>query len=97
MSLASERIQILFGIAEEKASKGRTDLADRYVELSKKIGMKSQETIPNNLQKKYCSNCGSFLIPGKNVRIRINSEKKSVTYSCQECGEIERYSIEESK
>lgn len=93
-SIASERIAILFDRAEKKASENRKDLADRYVELARKIGMKSQETIPKSLQRKFCRNCKSYIRPGENARVRMSSEKTQII-TCKKCGEIKRYSLED--
>lgn len=95
MSIAKERITILFEQASEKASQGDQSLADRYVELARRIGMKSQETIPKDLQRQFCSNCGTFQRPGKNCRVRIDSKNSYVQYTCKECGEKSRYGLEE--
>ena len=95
MSIARERIQILFEQASEKAFQGNKGLADRYVELARKIGMKSQESIPKNLQRNFCSNCGSFWIPGNNCHVRIDSKNNHMKYTCKECGETGRYVIKQ--
>lgn len=97
MALARERIEILFENADEKASEGRKDLADRYVELARKIGMKSQETIPKKFKYNYCRDCDSFLRPGINSRKRLNSEREQIIYTCLECGNIHRYPLEDQK
>ncbi|QKQ98560.1 ribonuclease P [Candidatus Nanohaloarchaea archaeon] len=89
-TIAEERIERLFQLAEKRI--GREDeLADRYVELARKIGMKEEVSIPSDLRKKFCSNCYSYLKPGYNCEIKLNSDKKKVEYKCRECGNIDRY------
>lgn len=89
-NIAEERIQRLFKLAE-KRSGNEDDLADRYVELARKIGMKEEVSIPSDLRKRFCSNCYSYLRPGYNCDVKLNSEEKNVEYKCRECGNIDRY------
>lgn len=95
MSIAEERINRLFNLAEKQASEGNRELADRYVELAQKISERTQEKIPNELKKRFCSECNTYLIPGNNLKIRLNSEKLKIIYTCEECGAVERYGLEE--
>lgn len=94
MSIAEERIERLFRMAEDKASEGRQDFADRYVELARKISMKAEQPISSQWKRRYCNECGAFLTPGKNCRIRINSKRKQKIYRCERCENIERYGLE---
>ncbi|MFB6190190.1 MAG: ribonuclease P protein component 4 [Candidatus Nanohaloarchaea archaeon] len=92
--IASERIQRLFSLADRRISEERDDsqeLADRYVELARSIGMSYNVSIPGELRKRFCHECGSFLKPGANCRVRINSKTSSINYTCGECGEVNRY------
>lgn len=84
--ISSERINRLFELAEEREE---NELADRYVELAIKISMKTETPIPSDLKKRFCSNCKSFLTPGDNCEVRVNS--KNTVYRCLECGNVERY------
>ena len=97
MSLARERIEILFSRAEMKASEERMDLADRYVELGRKIGMKAQEPIPEEFKFKCCGKCNSFLRPGIDSRKRINSKNNQIVFTCKKCKTIKRYSLEDEE
>ena len=89
IDIGSERINRLFELAEKRKKNGKDELADRYVELAVKIGMKTETPIPSDLKKRFCSNCKSFLTPGDNCKVRINS--KNTVYRCLECGNEERY------
>ncbi len=95
MSIAEERINRLFELAERQASAGNQELADRYVELARKINKRTQEKIPRELQKKFCSECKNYLIPGDNCRVRLNPENQEIIYTCEECGQVARYAMEE--
>lgn len=89
--IAEERVERLFQLAEKRMKEDRRDLADRYVELARSIGMKYNVSIPEKRRKQFCSNCGSFLQPGRTSVVRINSKKRTVNYRCKECGEVERH------
>lgn len=93
--IAEERIERLFGLADKRFSDGRKELADRYVELARRIGMRSQVSIPDRFKKRYCSGCGSYLVPGKNCKVRVNSKNKVIKYTCEECGEVERHGFKD--
>jgi len=95
MSIPRERIERLFKLAEKQASEGNQELADRYVELARKISERTQEKIPGELKKRFCSECDSYLVPGENCRVRSNPENQKIIYTCKECGEVERYDLEE--
>lgn len=93
-AIAEERIRRLFEVADRRITEEREDaqeLADRYVELARSIGMSYNVSIPGELRKRFCHECGSFLKPGVNCRVRINSKKSSINYRCGECGEVNRY------
>jgi ribonuclease P protein subunit RPR2 len=90
-SIALERIEKLFRLAEKRFDAGEKELADRYVELARKISMKSEHPIPPDYRKKFCGNCESFLRPGSNCEVRLNSGRQTVVYNCLECGEETRY------
>ncbi|MFB6208394.1 MAG: ribonuclease P protein component 4 [Candidatus Nanohaloarchaea archaeon] len=89
--IAEERIERLFKLARRRMDEGEEELADRYVELARKIGMRHQLAIPGELQKQFCSGCKAFLVPGKNCRVRIDSKKSTVNYECESCGNVDRY------
>lgn len=89
--IAEERIERLFDLADKRVDEGREELADRYVELARKIGMTCQVSISGDLKRRYCQNCHSYLKPGHNCMVRVNSKNKTVNYHCENCGEINRY------
>lgn len=88
--IAEERIEILFEKAE-KVFEENPNLADRYVEIARRIGERAQVSVRSDLKKKFCSNCGSFLKPGKNCSVEIKSSEEMIYYSCEKCGETDRY------
>ena len=87
--IARERIHKLFKFAEKKALEGRIDLASRYVEIARKIGMKYLVRIPSKYKRRFCSNCHHYLLPGRNCTVRTNKSK--VVVSCKDCGNLMRF------
>ncbi len=88
VNIAKERIQELFRQADEVFDED-PKLADRYVELARKISMKIKVRIPSNLKRKFCKHCYCFLKPGKNCRVRTHEGK--VVYYCQKCKKFMRF------
>lgn len=84
--IAEERIRILFEEAEE-----RPEYAERYLKLAEKIGMRTEVSIPSDLQKKYCSQCYNILEPGNNCTVRVKSDRGVVEYRCEACDSVARY------
>lgn len=91
--IAEERIERLFELADERMPE--RELADRYVELARKIGMTYNVSIPREFRKRFCHECHSFLKPGVNCRVRINSKNRTVNYLCRECGNVNRYGFKD--
>jgi len=87
--IASERIEILFGLAEEEFEE-HPKRSDRYVELARKIGMRYNVRIPKKYRMRFCSSCGNYLVPGKNCTVRTNSRTLSVETTCRNCGHVMR-------
>jgi len=88
VEMAGQRIDRLFALAE-KACRDRPDLADRYVDIARRISMRHRVSIPGHLKRHVCKQCGGYLAPGINARVRIDG--KNVLITCQRCGGIKRY------
>lgn len=86
--IAKKRINILFQIANQNAKKGRFDLADRYVDLARKLSMRYLTPIPNEFKRRYCKHCYSYLLPLINCRIRIRHSK--IIIYCNNCQKFTR-------
>lgn len=93
--IASERINVLFSLAEKYALQGKPQRANRYVQLAWKIGMRYNVQIPSHLKKRYCRGCHIFLRPGVNCRVRLTGDR--ITMACQNCGRQYRYPILKEK
>ena len=82
-SIAKNRIQRLFRLAERYALCDRLELSNRYVFLARKISMRYLVPIPAKFKRRVCKHCYCYLMPGINCRVRIH-RSKIVTY-CYNC------------
>lgn len=87
---ARERINALFLKAAE-IFKESPRLADRYVEIARKISMKYKVRIPPKLRRRFCKNCHKYLFPSVNCRIRIS--KNNVICYCFNCKNYNKVGI----
>lgn len=89
--IAKDRIHKLFEEASKAALQDDIDLADRYVTLARKIGMKYNISIPSEYRRRICKTCYSYLFPGKTCYVRI--DKGKLVTKCLKCKTINRYVI----
>ncbi len=85
VKIAKERIKGLFDLA--KTIKNQ-ELANRYIEIARKIAMKFKIKI-SEYKRNFCKHCYALLIPGKNSRVRLY--RKKLIYTCFECKKYTRY------
>lgn len=83
--IALRRINTLF---EEARKTKEQELADRYVELARKISMKAKVRIPSELKRRFCKHCHSHFRSG-NYRVRLQGRK--VVYYCLKCKHYTRF------
>ncbi|HLC52835.1 MAG TPA: ribonuclease P [Candidatus Nanoarchaeia archaeon] len=83
--IAKERIEQLFDQAERNKTR-----ASRYVNLARKISMKTKIRIPAKYKRRFCKYCFSYLI-AENSRVR--TRKGKVIISCLECKKFMRIPI----
>jgi len=88
--IARERINILFREAEINFPI-RKDRSNRYVELARKIGMRYKVRIPRKYKRRICPHCYSYLKPGVNCIVRLDSKNRCVVWHCKEYGKDKRY------
>lgn len=93
--IAEERIRRLFELADKRVEEGESQLADRYVELARKIGMGETIPIPSELRKSICGSCHSYISPGYNCEVKIDSKNSRIQYKCQKCGNKDFYGYKE--
>jgi ribonuclease P protein subunit RPR2 len=86
--IASERMQILIQSAGEMARAGDTVLADRHAQLARALGMRYNIRLPPDFKRRLCPSCGSYLVPGRNLRVRLRPKK--TVWTCLKCGKTRR-------
>ena len=92
-SAAQERVEDLFQRAQTTHASD-PELANRYVDLARKIAMGTKITIPRKLKRSVCHGCKKLLVPGVNMRSRLHSKRHYGLYrsmTCLSCGHITRY------
>ena len=94
--IAKERVEILFNLAESEFRK-HPERSKRYVELARKIAMKYNVRLPNDLKVRFCRKCNSYLKPGVNSRVRTRKDKQSVIVTCLVCNHVSRHPYKEEK
>lgn len=86
VQIAKERISVLF---EQAANAEKKELANRYVEMARKIAMKYKVRIPLQFRRRFCKHCKAYLVPGENLKVRTHNGK--VVYTCIDCGKHMRF------
>jgi len=81
--IARKRIKKLFEMAEERALKGDLYFANRYVDIARRISMRTLTRIPKKYKIRFCKHCYHYLLPGVTCRVRVQ-RGKIVTY-CYNC------------
>lgn len=91
MSLAAERIERLHALAREAARAGDQERAREYVRLARRIAERHRLSLPRRFKRFTCDACDSYLLPGRNVRVR--TQNGHVVVTC-DCGHQARYPYE---
>lgn len=84
-----EGIERVMGMALDPET--TVEMADRYVEVARRISMKSRVRIPRHLKHFICRGCKRALIPGATARFRTTGGRdRRLTVTCLRCGHIYR-------
>jgi len=94
-SIAKRRIDKLFSMAEENALNNKINLANRYVQIARKISMKYLVPIPPKYKRRFCKHCYHYLLPNITSRIRIHRGK--IVIFCFNCKKYERFPLKNFK
>lgn len=84
-TIAEERVRILFQQAKENPK-----MANRYVNLARKIAMKVNLQFPRELKRKFCKHCYNYFVNGN---YRVRTRDKMVVYYCLNCKKYMRFKI----
>lgn len=88
--LALKRINTLFNLAIEMLHE-RPDLAQRYVEIARKIAMRTRTRIPRENRLLICRHCKKFIFPGVSARVRTQPRREPhIVVTCLYCGKYMR-------
>ena len=93
-TIANKRIDKLLSMAERRALSDNLNLADRYVEIARKISMRNLVPIPKDFKRRFCKHCYSYFLPDSNCRIRIH-RGRLVIY-CYNCKKYTRIPLKNS-
>lgn len=91
--IAKERIDLLMREADVAALSGSLDMADRYVEMARRVGMRYNVRIPREYRRRFCRGCYGYMLPGVTSRTRFNRGRLVTT--CKRCGHIARMPLME--
>ena len=95
--IARERIRILFSLADE-AFPTDPKRAQRYVDLARRIAMRTRLRLPRDLRRRLCRRCSAFLVPGATSRTRIRQQREPhVAVTCLSCGATMRIPLRRRK
>ena len=90
--IAEERVEILFELASKESDE---DIQKRYVALAISISMKYRLRFKKDYKRRFCRNCSSYLVPGKNLKVRVQNGK--IIYTCMSCGKVTRIPIKKGE
>ncbi|HKN07524.1 MAG TPA: hypothetical protein VJ021_08020 [Thermoplasmata archaeon] len=86
--IARDRVSTLFALAERESLGRHPELADRYVNLARRIGMRYNVRLLREYRELYCRTCSTYWVEGRTVRTRLRSGRRVRT--CLRCGRQRR-------
>ncbi|MBN2015124.1 MAG: ribonuclease P [Candidatus Altiarchaeota archaeon] len=89
--IASERVDILFRLADEAALSGDLDGADEYIQQARRIAMKSNLRILKECKRRFCKYCYCYLLPSVTSQVRLNPREHRVEVKCLKCMRVSFY------
>ena len=88
--VAKERIRLLFTRARD-AFRDHPERSNRYIALARRIAMRQRVRIDRELRRQFCHHCYAFLVPGRNMRVRVH--RGNVVVTCGICNGKMRYRV----
>ena len=83
--IAHMRINKLMILSKEMATSGDMEYAIRYVELARRISMRTKTKIPR--EHRYCKKCYVPMVPST-CRVRLGPHR--IVIYCRVCGSMKR-------
>jgi ribonuclease P protein subunit RPR2 len=81
-TIARERIEILHDRARQAARADRQDRAREYVRLARRVAERNRLSLPKRFDRFTCDACDSYLLPGRNARVRTRDGHVVLTCEC---------------
>ena len=95
--IALERVHKLFGLAKEVMHEN-PERAQRYVQIARRIAMRTRTRLPKEYRLLLCRQCKSFILPGVNCRTRIQQRREPhLVITCYNCGHHSRIPLKDRK
>ena len=95
--IALERVHTLFSLAKEVVHED-PERAQRYVQVARRIAMRTRLQLPKEYRRLVCRKCKSFILPGVNCRIRIQQRREPhMVITCLNCGGHSRFPLKGEK
>ena len=88
--IARERIEVLFEKAKGAFS-AYPERSTRYVDLARRIAMRQRIRIDREFRRRFCHHCYAYLVPGRNMRVRVHRGRVVIT--CQACNKKTRFRL----
>jgi ribonuclease P protein subunit RPR2 len=87
-----KHLRSLFQNAEAVAAQDPA-LAKRYVQMARRIVMRTRVRLPADLRHRYCHRCENYFRPGENARIRLRTAGRNVSLviTCLVCGHRRKF------
>jgi len=96
-AIALRRIRRLFQLALEVVRE-EPELADRYVEIARRIAMRARVRMPREFKRLICKGCKRFIVPGLTCRVRLQPRREPhIAITCLRCGHVFRMPIKGRK
>ena len=86
--IARERIEVLFEEAKGAFS-AHPERSNRYVDLARRIAMRQRIRIDREFRRQFCHHCYTYLVPGRNMRVRVH--RGMVVITCLACNKKTRF------
>lgn len=86
-SLALDEVSNILNKAKDVFNE-KPDLADKYAKKARRTALKYKIKLPLKLRRSICKNCHSYLVPGKNLRIRTH--RGHIVLYCLNCKKFMR-------
>lgn len=95
--IALSRIERLFDLAINMLSE-RPDLSQRYIEIARRISMRTRVRIPREKRMLICRHCKRLIFPGVSSRVRLQHRREPhIVITCLYCGKYMRRPLRRRK